>query len=409
MPNNLINRTDADALIPVETASEIIKAVTQQSAALSLMRKLPNMTSKQTKLPILSALATAGFVNGDTGLKAVSKAAWTNKFITAEEIAVIIPIPEAVLDDAEYDIFGEIKPQIIEEFGRVIDGAIFFGVDKPASWPTGIVDGAITAGKTVALGTGTDIADDINTLMGLVEASGYDVNGFAGAIGVKSKLRGLRDNTGAPIFQPSLTAGTPSTLYGQDINYPKNGAWDASKALILGGDFWQAVYSIRQDITYKVLDQAVISDGEGKIVYNLAQQDMVALRCVMRLGWQLPNPINRMDETINRYPFAVLAPSVEPPILGELDVTSAAGTEAVGDTVIYIDPATPETGNKFVYKLGNSYVSFAYNADLTTGWTEIEHGDVIAAGSSTKITVAEVTADGRARKRGIAVLAKKTS
>lgn len=311
MPENIITRTDADALIPVETASEIIRAVTQQSAALSLMRKLPNMTSKQTKLPILSALATAGFVNGDIGLKPVSQAAWSNKFITAEEIAVIIPIPEAVLDDAEYDIFGEIKPQIIEEFGRVIDGAVFFSVDKPASWPTGIVDGAIAAGKTVALGTGTDIAADVNTLMGLVEASGYDVNGFAAAIGVKSQLRGLRDNTGAPIFQPSLTAGTPGTLYGQAINYPKNGAWDASKALILGGDFGQAVYSIRQDITYKVLDQAVISDGEGKIVYNLAQQDMVALRCVMRLGWQLPNPINRMDTTDNRYPFAVLTPAGE--------------------------------------------------------------------------------------------------
>lgn len=98
-----------------------------------------------------------------------------------------------------------------------------------------------------------------------------------------------------------------------------------------------------------------------------------------------------------------------PNTLGELDVTSAAGTVAVGDTVISIDPATPATGNKFVYKLGTSYASFAYDAPLTTGWTELDHEDVIAAGASTKITVAEVTADGRARKRGIAVLVKKTS
>jgi len=301
-----ITRANADALIPVEVSKEIIQSTTQQSATLSLMRKLPNMNSKQTRLPVLSALATAGFVNGDTGLKATSSAAWENKFITAEEIAVIIPIPEAVLDDASYDIFGEIKPQIVEEFGRVIDGAVFFNIDKPASWPTALVNGATAAGKIIVLGTGEDIADDVNELMGLVEKSGYDVNGFGAAIGVKSKLRGLRDNTGAPIFQPSLTVGTPGTLYGQPIHYPKNGAWDASKALMIGGDFNQAVYSIRQDITYKVLDQAVISDGEGKIVYNLAQQDMVALRCVMRLGWQLPNPINRMDTTANRYPFAIL-------------------------------------------------------------------------------------------------------
>ena len=305
--NDFISRTDTDALIPIQDAKEIISAVKQQSAALSLLKKLPNMTSKQTRLPILSALATAGFINGDTGLKAVSKAAWSNKFITAEEIAVIIPVPEAVLDDAEYDIWGELKPQIVEEFGRVIDGAVFFEKDKPASWPTGIVAGAVAAGKVAILGTGDDIAADVNELMGAVEESGYDVSGFAAAISVKSKLRGLRDNTGAVLFQPSLTAGTPATLYGQPIHYPKNGSWDTSEALMVGGDFNQAVYAIRQDITYKVLDQAVISDGDGKIVFNLAQQDMVALRCVMRLGWQLPNPINRMDKNdTTRYPFAVL-------------------------------------------------------------------------------------------------------
>jgi hypothetical protein len=64
---------------------------------------------------------------------------------------------------------------------------------------------------------------------------------------------------------------------------------------------------MRQDITYKVLDQAVIQDGAGNIVYNLAQQDMVALRAVMRLGFALPNPINAIETTAaSRFPFAVL-------------------------------------------------------------------------------------------------------
>lgn len=312
MANNIITRSDAEALIPVEESNEIIAGVRHGSAALSLMRKLPNMTAKQRKLPVLSALPVAGFVSGDNGLKAVSAAKWQNKFVTAEEIAVIIPIPEAVLDDSTYDIFAEIKPAIIEAFAKVIDAAAFFGKDKPESWPEGIVADAIAKNKKIALGTGDDVADDINDVMAFVEADGFDVTGFAGDIVMKSKLRGLRDKNGGLLFQPALTADTPATLYAQPVNYVKNGGWQKDTALLLAGDFSQAVYSIRQDMTYKVLDQAVISDGEGKIIYNLAQQDMVALRCVMRLGWQLPNPVTAIGGD-SRYPFAVITPAVVTP------------------------------------------------------------------------------------------------
>ena len=310
MPNNnIITRTDAEALIPVEESKEIITAVRQSSAALSLMRKLPNMTAKQRTLPVLSALPVAGFVNGDNGLKAVSAAAWDKKIITAEEIAVIIPIPEAVLDDAQYDVWAELKPSIVEAFGKVIDAAIFFSVNKPTSWENGIVTSAISKGNVITRSNVSDIVQDINLLMGKVEEDGFDVTGFAGDISNKSSLRGLRDQNGGLLFQPSLTADTPSTLYAQPINYVKNSSWDKTQALLVGGDFSQAVYAIRQDMTYKILDQAVISDGDGRIIYNLAQQDMVALRCVMRLGWQLPNPVTALNpDGTTRYPFAVLAP-----------------------------------------------------------------------------------------------------
>jgi hypothetical protein len=37
------------------------------------------------------------------------------------------------------------------------------------------------------------------------------------------------------------------------------------------------------------------------------QNDMVALRAVMRLGWEIPNPINALQPTAAvRCPFAIL-------------------------------------------------------------------------------------------------------
>ena len=95
-------------------------------------------------------------------------------------------------------------------------------------------------------------------------------------------------------------------LDGAPCEFPMDGSLSSTYWLI-SGQWNQLVYSIRQDITWKILDQAVIQDGNGAIIYNLAQQDMVALRAVIRLGFALPNPINRMNQAAaTRYPFAVL-------------------------------------------------------------------------------------------------------
>ena len=311
--NKVIARSDAAALIPEEVSREIVQGVAETSACLRLFRRLPNMSRKQQRVPVLSALPTAYFVNGDTGLKQTTEQAWENKYLNAEEIACIVPIPEAVLDDADYDIWAEVRPRIVEAFGVVIDAAILFGTNKPASWPASILNGATRAGHVVALGTGADIYADImgeNGVISLVEEDGYMVNGHIAAMTMKAKLRGLRDTSGQPIFVRSMQDRTRYELDGEPMEFPANGAFDVTKALMFSGDFRQAVYAIRQEITYKVLTEAVIQDSSGNIVYNLAQQDMVALRAVMRLAWQVPNPVTRLQPTeAQRYPFAVLTPA----------------------------------------------------------------------------------------------------
>jgi HK97 family phage major capsid protein len=311
--NKVIDRNDATALIPEEVSREIVQGVAETSACLRLFRRLPNMSRKQQRIPVLSVLPTAYFVNGDTGLKQTTEQAWENKYLNAEEIACIVPIPEAVLDDADYDIWAEVRPRIVEAFGVVIDAAILFGINAPASWPASILDGATSAGHVVALGTGADIYDDImgeNGVISLVEEDGYMVNGHIAAMTMKARLRGLRDSTGQPIFVRSMQDRTRYELDGEPMEFPANGAFDVTQALMFSGDFRQAVYAMRQEITYKVLTEAVIQDNTGAIVYNLAQQDMVALRAVMRLAWQVPNPVTRLQPTeAQRYPFAVLTPA----------------------------------------------------------------------------------------------------
>ena len=310
----LIDRSGADTLIPEERAREIIQGTIAQSAVLSRGRKLPNMSSRTYKMPVLDMLPLAYFVNGDTGQKKTTKMAWDKKFITAEEIAVIVPIPEAVLDDSDYDIWGEVRPRIEEAFGKVIDGAVLFDVNKPDSWRNGLVSSATVAGSIVTLGSGDNMYDKImgeDGVIAKVEESGYFVTGHMADISMRSKLRGLKDTTGQPIFKSDMQSATSYVLDGSPMNFPNNGSFDKSKALMISGDFSQLVYSIRQDITFKLFTEGVVQNTDGTIAYNLMQQDMVALRAVMRLGWEIPNPINSLKEDkATRFPFSVMKKGV---------------------------------------------------------------------------------------------------
>ena len=309
--NNMIDRTGAEALISEQVSKEIIQGAVENSTILRMGRKLPNMTSNKTRMPVLDLLPLAYWVDGDSGFKQTSEMAWKNKYINAEELAVIIPIPEAVLDDADYDIWGEVKPRAVEAIGKKIDGAVLFGTDKPTSWRSDIVSSATSAGNVVTFKSGDSLYDKIMSEDGViakVEESGFFVSGHMADITMRAKLRGLKDSTGDPIFKQNMQGATNYALDGSPIDFPRNGAFDKTKALLISGDYSQLVYSVRQDVTYKILTEATIIDPSTKaVVYALAQQDMVALRIVMRLGWEVPNPINSLKPTeAQRFPFAVL-------------------------------------------------------------------------------------------------------
>lgn len=330
MATNITARTDLSGLIPEPVTREIIQGVTEGSAVLNMGRRLPNMTSKTQTMNVLDMLPTAYFVNGDTGTKQTTKMKWDKKKIVAEEIAVIVPIPEAVLDDADYDIWGEVRPRLVEAFGKVIDGAILFGTNKPTSWRDSVLETCTKAGSVVA--ATPYIYDDILSEGGVVakvEESGYLVNGIMAAIQMRAKLRGLKDQGGSPIFKTDMQGATPYALDGSPMYFPRNGAFDASKALMIAGDWSELVYSIRQDITFKIFDQGIVQDpSDNSIVYNLMQNDMVALRAVMRLGWEIPNPKTAYNDTLSKYcPFAVYAPAGT---VNTVTVTPATATVAKG-------------------------------------------------------------------------------
>lgn len=306
--DSLTTRADVAATIPENVGAEIVKLADEMSAAMRFFRRIP-MPAAQTRFPVLSALPVVYWVNGDTGQKQTTEVAWGNKYINVEEMAAILPIPDAVAEDMEFDIWDRAKPMLSEAIGRQLDATIFFGDSAGGlNFPTNVAAAAIAAGNTYTRGTNAaaagGIAEDFNQLVGTVEADGFDVNGVVTSRTYRRILRSARDTTGQKLLD--VATGTLDDIA---IQYSMRGLWPtgALAAEMFAGDWDQFVLGIRRDITFEIFKEGVIQDNTGAIIYNLMQQDMSALRVTFRTGWQVANPMTREQMVeANRYPAAVM-------------------------------------------------------------------------------------------------------
>jgi HK97 family phage major capsid protein len=305
--DNLTSRADVAATIPEDVGQEIMKTADETSAVLNLFRRV-DLASSQQRVPVLSALPLVYWVNGDTGLKQTTEVAWTNKYLNVEELAAILPVPDAVAEDMQFNIWDRAKPLIAEAVGRQVDATVFFDDSSGGlNFPDGIAASAVAAGNgyaRAATATQGGIAEDINQTMSLVEADGFDVNGFVTDRRYRGRLRGARAADGQKLLDVST-----NTLEGEEIVYAMRGLWPSgvASAELFAGDWSQFILGVRRDITFEVFTEGVVQDNTGAIIYNLMQQDMTALRVTFRMAWQVANPITREQATEgSRYPVAVL-------------------------------------------------------------------------------------------------------
>jgi HK97 family phage major capsid protein len=310
--DGLVSRVDASGVIPDAHVELIIAATAAQSISLSLFRQV-NMGTGIANLPYMATLPDAYWVNGDTGLKQTTDLSLSSVPLVAEELAVIVPVPNSVLEDASIDLWAQIRPELAAAFGRKIDRATIAGTEKPATFATALIPGATAAGNVVtADNTPAEggIAGDLGEAFTAVEADGYDVSGIAANRTLRGLLRGARDSGGQPLADVSTGF---ASYEGVPISYAPAGALGTTPPVPLAvvGDFNLAVLGVRQDITYDISTDGVISDETGRVILNLLQQDSSAMRAVMRIAFQVVKPANEYgnaaDATV--YPFAVLNPA----------------------------------------------------------------------------------------------------
>lgn len=309
-----ISRADVATLIQEEYSSAFLDSAEVGSAVLAAFGSIP-LGTKITNAPVLTTLPAAGWVSESAtdaaGVKPNSEAAWGNKRFVVEEIAVIIPIHEDVLEDMTEDGLSELTKLGGTAIGKVLDQAVIFGTNKPATWTDPALFPAATAAGNIFQISATpgedDLAGSIFQAAGAVADSGANPTTLLSAAGLRFRLANLRASDGTAILSRTLGGdGTFSDqVAGLDAAFVQNGAWDAATATAIVADKSRVKIGVRSDIQVKFLDQATLGTGAGAI--NLAERDMVALRFKARYAYALGNTITGAGTSAE--PVAAVTPA----------------------------------------------------------------------------------------------------
>lgn len=298
-PDHVLLSDVKTGFIPEEQGGMIVEDVIQGSTVMKLAKNEPMNAPKKTFS--FKAKGPGAYWVSESEVIKTSKVEWLTASMTAEKVAVIIPMSKEFLRYTAKDFFNEVRPLIAEAFYETFDAAALFGTNSPfAAHSSGksIFTGASDSGNTVEIGSGTDLQDEVFDAMALVEAGGYTPDGATSTTAFKQNLRRAKDAQGNRLYTDL------NDLEGMPITYAKPEAFDTVKAEALLGDWDYARYGILQGIEFAISEDAQLSsvvDGDGTPI-NLFERDMFALRATMHIGY-----MNVQPEA-----FAAITPVVTP-------------------------------------------------------------------------------------------------
>jgi hypothetical protein len=282
--------TDFEGLIPQGVARDLIAAAELESVAMRL-GNVQRMPDGVESIPVVSVEPDAEWVDPRYGgRKKATTIEWSASRLEAEELACVLAIPQAWVDDSGFDVWGAVRGRLASAFAKRIDETLLFAVAPvPASFPAGGVIGV--AGAAVS---GSDALDAIDKGLAAIEAQGLIPDGVASSPKIGSALRQEYRTIGSlPSEQPG------ANVYGVDVAIA--GYWDATKGDAIVGSWEHLVIGVREDIRFETSDSAILQDASGAIIANAFQDDLVAMRCYMRLGAAIGRPVGQAGSPVNPF------------------------------------------------------------------------------------------------------------
>lgn len=304
LPDSIV-RADIEAAIREGYSGEFLNAANGSSA---ILQAVPTkiLSNKVAKFSTRTERPVAGWVTDtdNSAVKPKSKITWSYVTATAEEIAVIIPVHEDTIADADENVLAAITAEGGAAIGRVIDEAVLYGTNKPASWTSPDFLASATAASQLYTVASTAGGEDLYgvhlTAAGDLADKGVMVSRAIAAPSLKWELANLRDADGR------LLVGGQSLPF--NTTYSDNGVFDTDQAISFLVDPNHIRFGIRKSLEVKFSDQAYLT-GTGTDGYSLWERDMVALRFVMRVAYVQDTGLTSMG--VPASPIAAVVPGSE--------------------------------------------------------------------------------------------------
>jgi HK97 family phage major capsid protein len=284
---------DAGLLIPTELRNEVLRiAQTQYGLARRDMFYLPFSGPGNSRTVPALGTSVSVFWTGEGAKKKSTQPKFSVVTQTLKKLAAIVPFTEEILEDSAINLTELISTLFAEAVSKEEDIQFFMGTGAP--W-TGVLNNGSVNQVPQASGDATQLtADDLLDMQDATPTGALPGAKYYFSRSVLSVIRKLKDKNGQYIYaQPSN--GLPGTIwnYPYEVSdaFPAVGDVSEGDAYVLFGNLKQgAVFGDKQQLRVKLLDQATITDTDGSTVINLAEQDMVALRIVERVGYVVALP-----------------------------------------------------------------------------------------------------------------------
>lgn len=283
---NVTTTADGGGFVPdADLLNEVFSLEANYGVAARLCRTV-NVSSDSVKTATLTATVAFTEVTTETGTKATTKPSFGYPTVDLREFAGIVVMTDQLLEDAAFDVRGFIAEELARAAAKKEDELLL----------TDATTGLLRIAGTVVTRIGVALAnldfDDVIDAQYSIPTASSDGGSWIVARAAVPVLRKLKSTDGSYLWGAAPNADTPATISGAPYYISEvmaDAATGLDKAYAVFGNFGRYAILIRKaGLKLTFHDSGIVNVGGTD--FNLIQQDMTALRAVIRRNVFIPLP-----------------------------------------------------------------------------------------------------------------------